>query len=146
MLSKLELNDRHTVLEIGTGSGYQAAILSRLVRRVTSIDRYRTLVRAAETRWNDLKIRNISGVVGDGMLGWKPQAPFDRIIVAGATEKAPARLVSQLVDGGILVAPIGDSDKAQRLTLIQKDGETVETTDLGGARFVPILPGIAQNL
>jgi protein-L-isoaspartate(D-aspartate) O-methyltransferase len=146
MTAALELSDRHSVLEIGTGSGYQAAILSKLARRVTTIDRFRTLVRAAESRWQALNIRNISGVVADGTLGWKLQAPFDRILVTAAAEAAPSRLVAQLTDSGILIAPIGPSDGVQRLTLFQRIGHNVDTRDLGAVRFVPIVSGVALTL
>ena len=146
MTAALEVSGRHSVLEIGTGSGYQTAVLSRLARRVTTMDRYRTLVRAAEARWQALGIRNISAVVGDGTLGWKRQAPFDRIIVTAAPEAAPAGLVAQLTDTGILVAPIGPAGKEQRLTLFQRIGQNVDTRDLGAVRFVPIIPGVALSL
>jgi protein-L-isoaspartate(D-aspartate) O-methyltransferase len=146
MSAALEVSERHTVLEIGTGSGYQAAILARLARRVTTIDRYRTLVRAAEGRWQALGISNITAIAADGTQGWPRQAPFDRILVTAAAEKAPARLVAQLVDGGILVAPVGPADGVQRLTVFRKEGTRVDTRDLGGVRFVPLMPGVAQNL
>ncbi len=146
MTQALDVGDRHHVLEIGTGSGYQTAILAHLARRVTTIDRYRTLVQAAEKRWQALKISNISAIVGDGTLGWQAQAPFDRILVTAAAPAAPANLVAQLVDGGILIAPIGAPEEVQRLTQFIKNGETVETRDLGAVRFVPIVAGIARNL
>ncbi|HEX2258000.1 MAG TPA: protein-L-isoaspartate(D-aspartate) O-methyltransferase [Afifellaceae bacterium] len=146
MSAALEVGDRHTVLEIGTGTGYQAAILARLARRVTTIDRYRTLVKAAEARWQALGLTNITAIVADGTQGWPRQAPFDRILVTAASEKAPSRLVAQLVDGGILVAPVGPVDGVQRLTAFRKEGTRVETRDLGGVRFVPLMEGVAQNL
>jgi protein-L-isoaspartate(D-aspartate) O-methyltransferase len=146
MTAALAVGDRHTVLEIGTGSGYQTAILARLARRVTTIDRYRTLVKAAEARWQALGITNITAIVADGREGWPRQAPFDRILVTAAAEKAPARLVAQLVDGGILVAPVGPADGVQRLTAFRKDGTRVDTRDLGGVRFVPLMEGVAQNM
>jgi protein-L-isoaspartate(D-aspartate) O-methyltransferase len=146
MTAALAVGDRHTVLEIGTGSGYQTAILARLARRVTTIDRYRTLVKAAEARWQALGITNITAIVADGREGWPRQAPFDRILVTAAAEKAPARLVAQLVDGGILIAPVGPADAVQRLTAFQKDGTRVDTRDLGGVRFVPLMEGVAQNM
>jgi protein-L-isoaspartate(D-aspartate) O-methyltransferase len=146
MTAQLDVRDRHKVLEIGTGSGYQTAILAKLARRVTTIDRYRSLVSAAETRWQALGLRNISAMVGDGTAGWSRQAPFDRILVTAAAEKAPSNLVAQLVDGGILIAPLGQADGVQRLTLFEKDGEKVETRDLGAVRFVPLVSGVAQNL
>jgi protein-L-isoaspartate(D-aspartate) O-methyltransferase len=146
MTAALELSDRHSVLEIGTGSGYQAAVLARLARRVTTIDRYRTLVRSADQRWKALGIRNISGVVADGALGWKLQAPFDRILVTASFEAAPSRLVSQLTDSGILIAPIGQPGRVQRLTLFQRIGQNVDTRDIGPVRLVPIVAGVAQSL
>ena len=146
MSAALEVSERHTVLEIGTGSGYQSAILARLARRVTTIDRYRTLIKAAEARWQALAITNITAIAADGTLGWPRQAPFDRILVTAAAEKAPAKLVSQLVDGGILVAPVGPPDGIQRLTAFRKEGTRVDTRDLGGVRFVPLMAGVAENL
>jgi len=146
MTAQLDVRDRHKVLEIGTGSGYQTAILAKLARRVTTIDRYHSLVREAEARWQALGLRNISAMTGDGMAGWSRQAPFDRILVTAAAEKAPSNLVAQLVDGGILIAPLGPADDVQRLTLFEKDGEQVETRDLGAVRFVPLVAGVAQNL
>jgi protein-L-isoaspartate(D-aspartate) O-methyltransferase len=146
MLAALDISDRHSVLEIGTGSGYQAAVLSRLARRVTTIDRFRTLLRLAEARWQTLGIRNVSAVLADGTLGWSRQAPFDRIIVAAALEDAPAKLIAQLTENGMLVAPVAANGGPQRLTLFQKAGADVTTRDLGAARFLPVVPGIAENL
>ena len=146
MTAALALNDRHKVLEIGTGSGYQSAILARLVRRVTTLERYKTLITLAEARGESLGIGTLSAIQADGSQGWKQQAPFDRILVTAACPEAPSRLVAQLVEEGILIAPIGSSDSVQRLTLFQKFGTRVDTRDLGGVRFVPIVPGIAQNL
>ncbi len=146
MTARLDVHDRHKVLEIGTGSGYQTAILAKLARRVTTIDRFRSLVHEAEARWEALGLSNISAMAGDGTAGWSRQAPFDRILVTAAAEKAPSKLVAQLVDGGILIAPLGPTDGVQRLTLFEKDGEQVETRDLGAVRFVPLVAGVAQNL
>jgi protein-L-isoaspartate(D-aspartate) O-methyltransferase len=145
MTAALDLCDRHSVLELGTGSGYQSAVLARLARRVTTMDRFRTLVRAAEARWQALGIRNISAVVADGTLGWSRQAPFDRILVTAALPGAPAKLISQLTDTGILVAPIG-TESTQRLTLFQRLGHKVGTRDLGAVRFLPAVAGVALNL
>ncbi|MGQ7791472.1 protein-L-isoaspartate(D-aspartate) O-methyltransferase [Faunimonas sp. B44] len=146
IVAALELGDRHSVLEIGTGSGYQAAILSRLARRVTTIERYRTLARAAEARWAALRISNITGIVADGAPGWPRQAPFDRIVVNAAAAGAPSRLIAQLSETGILVAPVGPQGGPQRLTLFQRRGDRVDTRDLGAARFPPIEAGIAPGL
>lgn len=146
MMAALEVCDRHGVLEIGTGSGYQTAVLARVARRVTTIERYRTLVRAAERRWQALGIRNISAIVGDGALGWSRQAPFDRIVVSAAAPTPPVRLITQLSDSGILIAPIGPEAGPQRLTLFQRIGHNVDTRDLGEADFLPLASGVAQNL
>lgn len=146
MTAELDISDRHKVLEIGTGSGYQTAILARLARRVTTLERYKLLLQGAQQRWDRLGLNNIIAIQADGSLGWQRQAPFDRIIVTAACAQAPSKLVAQLTDGGILIAPIGRSDQVQRLTLFQKFGTRVETRDLGGVRFVPLVSGIAQNL
>ena len=146
MTVALDVSDRHSVLEIGTGSGYHSAVLARLARRVTSIDRFRTLVRSAERRWLALGIRNISAVVADGALGWKRQAPFDRILLTVAVCAPPAKLITQLSESGILIAPVGAEGGPQRLTLFQRIGQNVDTRDLGSGRFLPIIPGVAQNL
>jgi protein-L-isoaspartate(D-aspartate) O-methyltransferase len=134
------------VLEIGTGSGYQTAILARLARRVTTVERFRTLVRAAERRWTALGIRNISAMVADGALGWARQAPFDRILATAAFATPPVKLILQLSDSGVLIAPIGSEEGPQRLTLFQRIGQNVDTRDLGEVRFLAIVPGVALNL
>jgi protein-L-isoaspartate(D-aspartate) O-methyltransferase len=134
------------VLEIGTGSGYQSAILARLARRVTTIDRFRSLVKAAERRWQLLGIRNVTGLAGDGAQGWSRQAPFDRILVSAACATPPTKLIAQLSDAGVLIAPIGEGGAPQRLTLFQRIGKSVDTRDLGKVRFMPLVSGVAQNL
>jgi protein-L-isoaspartate(D-aspartate) O-methyltransferase len=144
MVSALDVSDRHGVLEIGTGTGYQTAILARLARRVTTIERFRTLSKAAERRFVALGIRNVTAMVGDGLLGWQRQAPFDRILVNAACGDPPGRLISQLSDTGILIAPIGQ--KPQRLTLFQRIGQSVDTRDLGMASFLPVVAGQARAL
>jgi len=146
MTAALDVSDRHSVLEIGTGSGYGAAVLSRLARRVTTIERFRTLVRSAERRWLALGIRNISAVVADGALGWSRQAPFDRILVTAALPAPPVQLFKQLTNSGVLVAPVGPADGPQLLTLFQRIGASIDTRDLGPVRFLPIMPGVARNL
>lgn len=146
MTEMLDLEPGDTVLEIGTGSGYQSAVLSRLARRVTTIERFRTLARQAERHWTALGLRNVSGVVGDGTLGWKLQAPFDRIVVTAACAAPPARLLAQLGDGGLLIAPVGPAEGPQRLTLFERDGEAFEARDLGPAEFLPLVQGVALAL
>ena len=146
MVAALEVNDRHSVLEIGTGSGYQTAVLARLARRVTSMERFRTLSKQAERHWIALGLRNISAVIADGALGWKRQSPFDRVLVSVAFAAPPARLIAQLGEGGILIAPIGRWDAPQRLTLFRRIGDSFDTRDLGGVRFLPIVTGVALSL
>ena len=146
MTVALDVCDLHGVLEIGTGSGYQTAILARLARRVTTIERFRTLSKSAERRFLALNIRNISALVGDGLLGWKRQAPFDRILVTAACAEPPVKLITQLSESGVLIAPIGPGAGPQRLTLFQRIGVNVDTRDLGPTRFLPIVSGPARTL
>jgi protein-L-isoaspartate(D-aspartate) O-methyltransferase len=134
------------VLEIGTGSGFQTAVLARLARRVTTIERFRTLLKSAERRWHALGVGNISTVVGDGALGWPRQAPFDRIMLTAAVTEPPVKLIAQLSDSGVLIAPLGEANASQRLILFQRIGKHVDVRDLGAVRFLPLVPGVAQNL
>jgi protein-L-isoaspartate(D-aspartate) O-methyltransferase len=141
MTEKLELEAGHKVLEIGTGSGYQAAVLSHLCRRVYTIERYRELQKAADRRFASLGIANITTIIGDGRIGWPPQAPFDRIIVTAAAAKAPAALVDQLKIGGRLIIPLGESRDAQSLMQIDKIEAGITETPLLPVRFVPLVQG-----
>src|SRR3990172_4176783 len=120
MTEKLDLGDRDKVLEIGTGSGYQAAVLSHLCRRVYTIERWRELQKLAEKRLDKLRIANVTTIIGDGWLGWPPQAPFDRIIVTAAAPEPPQALVDQLKLGGRMILPIGESRDTQQLVQIDK--------------------------
>jgi protein-L-isoaspartate(D-aspartate) O-methyltransferase len=140
MTAELDVCDRHAVLEVGTGTGYHTAILSQLCRRVTTIERFRTLARAAEERFRALNIRNISVLVGDGLVGWRAQAPFDRIVVGAACPEPPVKLIMQLSDTGVLIAPIGPEKGSQRLILFQRIRHRVDTRDLGPCRFSAIVP------
>jgi len=144
----LALEANHHVLEIGTGSGYQAAVLAHLVAHVVSIERYRTLAEMAERRLRDLGIDNVTVIVGDGTLGAPEHAPFDRIVVTAATPELPQTLVSQLHEGGILIAPIGPTGGVQSLARFRKlaDGEGLEREELMPVRFVPLVPGRAAAL
>jgi protein-L-isoaspartate(D-aspartate) O-methyltransferase len=146
MTAALELTPRDRVLEIGTGSGYQTAVLARLCRRVHTIDRFRTLVAAAESRFKTLRLDNITTLVGDGTKGWPDAAPFDKIIVTAAGEELPPVLLDQLGPDGILVAPIGPQDGIQKLRKYVRDGSNIVTRDLADVRFVPLIPGIAARL
>jgi protein-L-isoaspartate(D-aspartate) O-methyltransferase len=147
MTEQLEVGPEHRVLEIGTGSGYQAAILSRLARQVVSIERYRTLADAANKRLKALGYINVVVRVGDGIAGAPDLAPFDRIIVTAAAEDVPAALAAQLVAGGKMVLPIGPRHDAQYLVKLTKrpDGELTRE-ELIAVRFVPLLPGQAREL
>ena len=146
MLMALEVNDRHKVLEVGLGSGYQTAILSHLCRRVYAIERYRTLARLAEARLAALRITNVTVLVGDGMKGWQPQAPFDRIIVSACADETPTALIEQLAVGGIMVIPVGTSGGDQHIFKVRKTETGIEEMKLIPVRFVPLVPGTAKQL
>jgi len=147
MTQALKADRRSKVLEIGTGSGYQAVVLSYLVRRVYSVERWKPLLRRAEAIFRQLDRPNIHTRFGDGMKGWPEQAPFDRIMVTAAAETVPQALFDQLGEGGILVAPIGRSLEddplgAQTLRRFEKRADGgFDVEDLGGVRFVPLRPG-----
>jgi len=136
----LELDPRMRVLEIGTGSGYQAAILSKLARRVYTIERHRDLLGQAEERFKKLGITNIVTKRGDGTKGWKEAAPFERIIVTAAAGEVPAALLDQLAPNGIMVVPVGNSVADQILLRIRKDENgRIATQHLMNVRFVPLV-------
>jgi protein-L-isoaspartate(D-aspartate) O-methyltransferase len=141
MTEKLELDDRHKVLEIGTGSAYQAAVLSHLCRRVYSVERWRELQKLADHRLAELGITNVTTIIGDGWLGWPPQAPFDRIIVTAAALDAPAALLDQLKEGGRMIIPLGETRDEQQLVQIDKTEEGLVETPLLPVRFVPLVHG-----
>ncbi|WP_394694261.1 protein-L-isoaspartate(D-aspartate) O-methyltransferase [Hyphobacterium sp.] len=147
MTQILKVDDRCKVLEIGTGSGYQAAILSRLSRRVYTIERYRTLAKEAESRFADLRLTNITTRIGDGTKGWPEQAPFDRIIVTAGAPVRPDMLLSQLKEGGIAVVPVNNDSGTQTLIRYTR----TETGELDEAaimdvRFVPLVEGETKTL
>jgi protein-L-isoaspartate(D-aspartate) O-methyltransferase len=146
MTEQLEVGPQHRVLEIGTGSGYQAAVLSRIAREVVSIERYRTLADTALARLQTLGYRNVTVFAGDGLLGAPELAPFDRIIVTAATQDVPQALVEQLAEGGKLVLPLGPRDGAQHLVKLTKTAGGLAREKLIAVRFVPLLPGQAREL
>jgi protein-L-isoaspartate(D-aspartate) O-methyltransferase len=146
MTEQLQVQPHHHVLEVGTGSGYQAAILSRLAAKVTSIERYRTLAEAARIRLKALNYNNVEILIEDGMLGVPDRAPFDRIIVTAAAVTMPPALIDQLAMGGIMVLPIGPHEEHQRLVKILRTETHIERTELIEVRFVGLLPGLAQEL
>jgi len=145
MSSLLELTGQEKVLEIGTGSGYQTAVLSRLARRVYTIERHQPLLREAEARFAALRINNITSIAGDGMKGWPAQAPFDRIIVTAAAPQLPEILLDQLAIGSIMVLPLGPERGDQELIKLRRGEGGIETEKLCDVRFVPLLPGLPQE-
>ena len=146
MTQALQVDSSHRVLEIGTGSGYQTAILSKLAKRVFSLERHPRLAASARERIVDhFKRENVTLAVADGMMGLPDAAPFDRIMVTAAHDDIPASLLDQLADGGILVMPVESPDNAQQLVKAVKTAKEIEYTDLCGVRFVPLLEGIAHE-
>ncbi|WP_300545448.1 protein-L-isoaspartate(D-aspartate) O-methyltransferase [Maricaulis sp.] len=145
MTQALKLDDRCKVLEIGTGSGYQAAVLARLARRVYTVERYRTLAKEAEDRFHALRLTNIVARIGDGTQGWPEQAPFDRIILTASAPQRPDAILEQLKEGGIAVAPVDRGPKQVLVRYIRQGGEISET-DLLDVRFVPLVKGEARAL
>lgn len=146
MTEALDVEPQHKVLEIGTGSGYQAAILGMLAKSVVTIERYRTLADLASARLRVLGLKNVSVRVGDGALGAPDEAPFDRIIVTAAAAAVPQTLFDQLADNGRLIAPVGPADDVQMLRLFTKTGGKIEQQDLMAVRFVPLVEGKAAAL
>jgi protein-L-isoaspartate(D-aspartate) O-methyltransferase len=147
MTEALEVGPHHRVLEIGTGSGYQAAILARLAWEVVTIERYRTLAAMARARFAALGLNNVTTIVGDGSKGDPERAPFDRVIVTAATPEIPAPLLDQLGPDGILIAPVGPTGGVQQLVrLHKKENGAIEERSLMAVRFVPLIPGQAASL
>ena len=145
MTDRLKLNERHKVLEIGTGSGYQTAILSLLCRRVYTIERYRTLSLQAGERFKQLKLNNIIQLVGDGIKGWPQQAPFERIMVTAAAKELPKALVDQLAIGGIMIVPLEEKPGKQDLYRITRTADGHASEHLLPVRFVPLVEGLAKE-
>ncbi len=139
MTAALELTDRHKVLEIGTGSGYQAAVLAKLCRRVYTVERHIDLLREARARFEQLDLHTVVSRHGDGAAGWPEQAPFDRIIVTAAAPDMPMKLAQQLAEGGIMITPVGPDGGHQRLVRIKREGDRFDSTDMLPVRFVPLV-------
>lgn len=147
MTEQLGVQPHHRVLEIGTGSGYQTAVLTRLAREVVSIERYRTLADRARDRLKSLCYDNVDVVSGDGFVGVPGGAPYDRIIVTAAAERLPETLLDQLADnGGVMILPLGAQDGSQHLIKLTKLQTETRRENLIPVRFVPMLPGQAQEL
>jgi len=145
MTEALEITDRMTVLEIGTGSGYQAAVLAQLCRRLYSIERHPPLLKDAQARFDQMGLVNITTMAGDGSLGWPEQAPFERIMVTAAAADVPDALLEQLAVGGIMIVPVGLDDSDQHLLKLRRGESDIETEDLGPTRFVPLVAGLAAH-
>ena len=146
MTELLELASHHRVLEIGTGSGYQAAVLSRIAAHVVSIERYRTLAEKARRTFDQIGYTNIDVLIGDGLEGAPNLPPFDRIIVTAAAETIPDALVNQLADDGIMVLPLGPKNGPQHIVRLRRTKDGIEREDLIAVRFVPLVEGRAKEL
>lgn len=146
MTTALELEGTHTVLEIGTGTGYYAAILGHIAGHVVTLERFRTLAEAAARRIGSLGLANVEVFLADGRLGYRARAPFDRIVLGAAVEEVPFALFDQLAPNGILVAPVGPPEGTQALMRYRRGPEGLEQRELGLVRFVPMLSGVAAVL
>lgn len=142
MTQALKVEPKSKVLEVGTGSGYQAAILAKLARRVYTVDRHRRLVQAAREIFDKLDLHNITAITGDGSFGLPEQAPFDRIVVTAAAEDPPGPLLAQMAIGGIMVLPVGQSDAVQSLIKVTRHASGYEYEELLPVRFVPLVEGL----
>lgn len=145
MTQALEVSPRDKILEVGTGSGYQAAILSQLARRIYTTDRHRRLVREARGIFDALDLGNITAITADGSFGLPDQAPFDRILVTAAAEDPPGPLLEQLKIGGIMVVPVGQSDTVQSLIRVRRTETGFDYDELRPVRFVPLIEGLARE-
>ena len=145
MTQALRITNRDKILEIGTGSGYQTAVLSKLARRIYSIERFKPLYEEARAIFRKLQLNNVTTVWGDGSQGIVEQQPFDRIIVTAAAEDPPPTLLNQLKIGGIMVIPVGQSDEIQKLIKVERTEKNFKYEDLCDVRFVPLLEGREED-
>ena len=145
MTQALNVQPRDKVLEVGTGSGYQAAVLSHLARRVYTVDRHKRLVTEAEEIFDRLGLTNITALAADGSRGYPEQAPFDRILVTAATEDPPGPLLAELKTGGIMVVPVGQSDQVQNLIKVTRTETGYDYEEMLPVRFVPLIEGMGQD-
>ena len=145
MTQALRISPRDKVLEIGTGSGYQAAILSKLARRVYTVDRFKRLVQEARAVFEARDLTNITAIAADGSYGLEEQSPFDRILLTAAAEDPPGPLLAQLRIGGIMVLPVGQSDTVQSLIRVTRHETGYDYDELRPVRFVPLLEGLGQD-
>ena len=145
MTQALRVTNRDKILEIGTGSGYQTAILSKLARRIYSVERFKPLYEEARAIFRKLQLNNITSLWGDGSQGVVEQQPFDRIIVTAAAEDPPPTLLNQLKIGGIMIIPVGQSDEIQKLIRVERTEKNFKYEDLCDVRFVPLLEGREED-
>jgi protein-L-isoaspartate(D-aspartate) O-methyltransferase len=145
MTQALEVTNRHMVLEIGTGSGYQAAVLAKLARRVFTVERHRAMAATADLLFKELRLNNVTARFGDGTKAWPEQPSFDRIIVTAAAATLSDALMGSLGEGGVLVAPIGEDKRDQTLIRIRRTPEGWESEDLCPVRFVPLVAGLPRG-
>ncbi|WP_179380360.1 protein-L-isoaspartate(D-aspartate) O-methyltransferase [Jannaschia marina] len=145
MTQALDVQPRDKVLEVGTGTGYQAAVLSHLARRVYTVERHRALTRAAQVNHQALGLSNITQITADGSFGLPEQAPFDRILVTAAAEDPPGPLLAQLRIGGSMVVPVGVSDHVQTLIKVTRTDGGYEYDELSPVRFVPLVEGVEHD-
>ncbi len=146
MTEALGVQPGDRVLEVGTGSGYQAAVLSKLAREVYTIERFRSLLSLAEERFATLRLGNVTTKLDDGALGWPEKAPFDRIIVTAAAPELPEALLGQLKIGGVMVVPVGPAGSVQTLLKVVRTADGFTPTALAEVRFVPMVAGVASRL
>ncbi|MEZ5757220.1 MAG: protein-L-isoaspartate(D-aspartate) O-methyltransferase [Emcibacteraceae bacterium] len=145
MTQELKVEKKHKVLEIGTGSGYQAVVLAKLCKRLFTIERHMPLYKSAEDMFKKLRIFNITTLFGNGIKGWKEQEPFDRIMVTAAGEEIPDELLYQLKDGGIMIIPVGAQDETQHIIRVTRRGDDFDVKTLLPVKFVPLLSGIVHS-
>lgn len=145
MTQALNVTPRDTVLEVGTGSGYQTVILSQLARRVYTVERYKRLVMSSKLVFEHLKTTNIISLFADGSHGLPDQAPFDKIILTAAAEDPPSPLLAQLKIGGIMVLPVGQSDTVQSLIKVTRSQTGFDYEDIRDVRFVPLVEGLGKD-
>ncbi|WP_158968434.1 protein-L-isoaspartate(D-aspartate) O-methyltransferase [Chachezhania sediminis] len=145
MTQALEVTPRDKVLEVGTGSGYQAAVLARLARRVYTVDRFPQLVRAARDLFAEIGLSNVTAITADGSRGLPEQAPFDKILVTAAAEDPPGPLMAQLKPGGVMVVPVGQSDAVQTLIRVRRLADGYDYQEIRPVRFVPLLEGLGKD-
>ena len=145
MTQALDVDPRHKVLEVGTGSGYQAAVLSQLARRVYTVDRHKRLVAQAQEAFDLLGLSNITAFAADGTRGLPEQAPFDRILITAAAEDPPGPLLAELKTGGIMVVPVGQSDAVQVMIKVTRTDSGFEYEELRQVRFVPLIEGMGPE-